>query len=270
MSNHLEFSQCRLVPVDSSNIWFIKTLFQDADIKKYYVLSTEHTADIKGFCQFLLTRAVQERMFNFIIYNNSAMPVGFISAKPEMNSFSNSPMWNMSYAISPAYRRRGYAADAVQGLTNFLLHNFSIPQVMLDINEKNIASIAVARKCGFKKPTVNFGYIDFEHPDMGMRMRWFKQLNDKRAMYFNQAAQAYRQKNYAEAIDYFNQALNESYQSGTPFTDAQIYANIGMAFSSIKQYATALNYLKKAKSLGLNNPSIERELQWLRNNVGIY
>lgn len=32
----------------------------------------------------------------------------------------------------------------------------------------------------------------------------------------------------------------------------------------------AFQSLKKAQSLGLNNPSIEKELRWLRDNVGLF
>ena len=56
----------------------------------------------------------------------------------------------------------------------------------------------------------------------------------------------------------------------SPVSDAQIYSNMGMAYSSMRQYQEAFKYLKKAQALGLTNPSIERELQWLRNNVGMY
>lgn len=88
-------------------------------------------------------------------------------------------------------------------------------------------------------------------------------------MYFNQAVHYYRQKNYIGAINAFQQALNEPYQPGTPYTDAQIYSNMGMALSSVGQYREAFNALKKAQQLGLNNPSIEKELLWLHNNKGL-
>jgi tetratricopeptide (TPR) repeat protein len=77
-------------------------------------------------------------------------------------------------------------------------------------------------------------------------------------------------KDYRSAISFFQKALKEEYQPGTPFTDAQIYSNMGMAYSSIRLYQEAFNCLKKAQAMGLTNPSIERELLWLRNNVGLY
>ena len=75
---------------------------------------------------------------------------------------------------------------------------------------------------------------------------------------------------YADAVEAFKNALNEPYTPGTPFTDAQIYSNMGMALSSLRRYSEAFHALKKAQSLGLNNPSIEKELLWLRNNVGLF
>lgn len=119
-------------------------------------------------------------------------------------------------------------------------------------------------------PYPRAGYIDEQHPEVGMRFRWFKQLAGQRTIYFNQAVHCYRQKNYVGAINAFRQALNEPYQPDTPYTDAQIYSNMGMALSSVGQYREAFNALKKAQQLGLNNPSIEKELLWLRNNQGLY
>ena len=77
-------------------------------------------------------------------------------------------------------------------------------------------------------------------------------------------------ENVQLGVEAFKKALNEPYTPGTPFTDAQIYSNMGMALSSLRRYSEALHALKKAQSLGLNNPSIEKELLWLRNNVGLF
>ena len=139
---------------------------------------------------------------------------------------------------------------------------------MLDISTDNEVSEKVAQKCGFTCYSRQ-GFMDWEHPEVGLRKRWFKQLAGERTTYFNQAVQFYRQKSYAEAVQKFQQALNEPYQPGTPYTDAQIYSNMGMALSSMRFYREAYNALKKAQSLGLNNPSITKELMWLKDNCGI-
>ena len=140
---------------------------------------------------------------------------------------------------------------------------------MLDISEENTESEGVARKCGFVKPENQTGYIDFNHMELGLRYHWFKQPQGQRTMYFGQAVQCYHQKDYLGAITAFQQALREPYQPGTPYTDAQIYSNLGMALSSVGHYPDAFKALKKAQSLGLNNASIDRELRWLRDNKGL-
>lgn len=204
------------------------------------------------------------------MFNNYGEEVGFISAEPMMNKATNMPMWNVGYAVHPSHRQQGYASAALKGLTDFLLQNFSFQHVMLDISNDNIASEMVAKKCGFSKPNDRMGYIDQDHLEIGMRFRWFKQLAGGRTTYFNQAVHYYRQKLYGEALEAFKKALNEPYTPGTPFTDAQIYSNMGMALSSMRRYNEAFQSLKKAQSLGLNNPSIEKELLWLRNNIGLF
>lgn len=268
--NIINCGKCNLKPVNSNNVGIVNTLFRNEDVKKYYVLRDDHSQNINSFGQYLIDANNQHTSMNFVIEDAQGIAVGIITAEPVMNQATNLPMWNVGYAILPNKRRMGYASAALNGLTNYLLQNYSFPQVMLDISDDNIVSEAVARKCGFTKPNDRQGYFDWNHPEIGMRFRWFKQLAGQRTMYFNQAVHFYRQKSYSQAIQAFNQALKEPYQPGTPYTDAQIYSNLGMALSSVRQYREAFNALKKAQSLGLNNPSIEKELLWLRNNQGIY
>ena len=268
--NIIDCGICSLHPAKPSNVWVVEELFRHPDVRKFYVLRDDHAANIISFCQYIIAANVQKAAMNFIIYDNYGNEVGFISAEPMMNRNTNLPMWNVGYAVLPSERRKGYASAALTGLSNYLLQNYSFPQVMLDICIENHESEGVARKCGFTKPNDGRGYFDPEHIELGPRFRWFKQLAGQRTMYFNQAVHCYRQKDYVGAINAFRQALNEPYQPGTPYTDAQIFSNLGMALSSVQQYREAFNALKKAQSLGLNNASIERELLWLRNNKGLY
>lgn len=268
--NMIDCGICSLHPAKPSNVWVVEELFRHPDVRKFYVLRNDHAANIRSFCQYIIAANVQKAAMNFIIYDNYGNEVGLISAEPIMNRNTNLPMWNVGYAVLPSERRKGYASTALTGLSNYLLQNYSFPHVMLDISMDNSNSEGVARKCGFEVPYPKAGYIDEQHPEVGMRFRWFKQLAGQRTIYFNQAVHCYRQKNYAGAIQNFQQALNEPYQPGTPYTDAQIYSNLGMALSSVHLYREAFDALKKAQSLGLNNPSIEKELLWLRNNKGLY
>lgn len=268
--NIIDCGICSLHPAQPSNVWVVEELFRHPDVKKFYVLRDDHAANIRSFCQYIISANIQKTAMNFIIYDNYGHEVGLISAEPMMNRNTNLPMWNVGYAVLPSERRKGFASAALTGLSNYLLQNYSFPQVMLDISMDNKASEKVAEKSGFKVPYPRAGYIDEQHPEVGMRFRWFKQLAGQRTMYFNQAVHYYRQKNYVGAINAFRQALNEPYQPGTPYTDAQICSNMGMALSSVGQYREAFNALKKAQQLGLNNPSIEKGLLWLRNNQGLF
>ena len=71
------------------------------------------------------------------------------------------------------------------------------------------------------------------------------------------------------AEQFFQQALNEEYDDG-PNTDALCYSNMGMACSSYGNYTKAFLCLKKVQNLGLTNASIERELNWLKVNKGLF
>lgn len=268
--NIIDCGICTLRPATINNAAFVERLFNDSSVRKFYVLRDDHAANIKLFSQYIVAANQHGEGMNFIIYDRYGKEVGLISAELIMNRNTNMPMWNVGYAVLPSERRKGYASASVNALSNFLLNNFAIPQVMLDICTENYESEGVAKKCGFSKPDDRQGYIDMNHMELGMRFRWFKQLAGQRTLYFNQAVHYYRQKAYAEAVNAFKRALQEPYQPGTPYTDAQIYSNMGMALSSCRDYRGAFNALKKAQSLGLNNPSIEKELRWLRDNVGLY
>lgn len=268
--NVIDCGECSLHPVQPTNVWVVEELFRCPDVRHFFVLRQDHAANINTFCQFLINENVQRTGLSFIIYDCSGSEVGLITAEVVKNHSTNMPAWNIGYAVLPRERRKGYAALALNGLTDFLLQNFSIPQVMLDISTENTASEGVARHCGFTKPDDYTGYIDIENMDVGMRFRWYRQLAGQRTMLFNKAVQYYRSKAYAEAVLTFKQALKEPYTPGTPYTDAQIYSNMGMALSSLHMYHDAFDALKKAQVLGLSNLSIEKELNWLREHQGIF
>ena len=273
MNTRLNIDNGYLNQVTISDSQFIHSLFSDEDVKTYYVLRADHAANIDAFIQYLIDSMAHKAGIDYIIYNNVGQKVGLITAELIRHNATGEVMWNIAYAVAPRFRNRGYATSALKGLTNYLLNSFSIHKSSLDICMTNKESERVAEKCGYKKPdepNQRIGYLDPDHLELGMRFKWFKSLGGKRAEYFNQAAGCFRMKDYSSAIQYYQMALKEEYQPGTPFTDAQIYSNMGMAYSSKGQYQQAFSCLKKAQAMGLNNPSIERELLWLRNNVGLY
>ena len=253
--------------ISMQDVDFIKSLFEEPDIDFFYVRQPYHR-DALAFTRFMVESQKRGRGLNDIIYNDSAVPVGLISA--ELTPDDNERVrWNIGYAVLPTYRDKGYASRALIGYVNALME-FSVNTACLDISVDNKASESVAKKCGFELRD-RCGFFDQEHPEVGLRRHWYKSvhLQDARIPYFQRANVAYSNKDYRLAIHIYEEALQIPVTEGSQLTDAQIFSNIGMAYSSLGEYIQAVYYLQKAVKLGLSNQSIQKELIWLKNNVGL-
>ena len=264
----------RTIEDNSENRAFIKLLFQEPDIRKYYVLRSDHSQSIDLFVTYLSQQNQDKSSLNFVIESGDYLPVGLLTAELQQDKERNI-MWNVAYAIHSKYRRKGYAYEALIGLVE-ILKNYSISVISLDISESNIASSNLAEKCGFEILRTEMGgkvgFIDPENIDLGLRLKWVKSLIDNKSKrnYLNfQAVQAYRNKNYNLAIELFIQSLKEPMPQGSPYSDGQIFSNLGMAYSSIQQYFKAYECLSKAFNLGIRNDNVIRELRWLKDNIGL-
>lgn len=263
----------RFVEDTAENVRFITLLFSAPDVKKFFVLNEEHTNNIESFVSYMSIMNKAKRAFNFIIENKEHVPVGLITA--ELIKDNNEQiMWNVAYAIEPNHRNQHFAQNALKGLSQ-ILSQFRIEIMMLDINEKNEASKAVARACGYKiltSPTGGrVGFIDINNLDSGMRLRWIKHIHETnpRDEFGKKAIDAYRAQQYTEAIQLYKSALNEEYIPGSLFDDGILYSNLGMAYSASGKYFDAYQCLKQAWALGCRNDSVIKELNWLRNNIGL-
>lgn len=175
--------------------------------------------------------------------------------------------WDVSYAVLPEYRGKGYASEALTVFTGFL-KQFSIPVAYLDISSLNPASEHVAAKAGYKKDA-DSSHIDPKHlEELDVLYNWVYKLHAMRDMYFNNGVNAFYEDRYAVAVSCFKKALAAPYEGGLN-TDAQIYSNMGISSSHGGNYEDAYKYLKKAQQLGLYNDVISRELKWLKANAGI-
>ena len=253
--------------VTFEDVSFINQLFNEPDIDFYYVRQSYHR-DASVFTSFLVTSIEHGRGLADIIINEQREPVGLITAEIVPDSMERI-MWNIGYAVSQNYRRKDYASNSV---TEYIhaLKVFSIDSACLDISVDNKASEAVAKKCGFELRD-RCGFLDQEHPEVGLRRHWYKSIHSKDARIpcFQRASIAYRNKDYQTAIRLYREALEIPQTEGSQLTDAQIYSNLGMAHSSIGDYRQAYAYLQKAVSLGLLNASIQKELAWLRANAEV-
>ena len=134
-------------------------------------------------------------------------------------------------------------------------------ELVLDISMDNEASMNVARAANYQTDRV--GYMDWEHPEVGMRKKWRYSLSAPRIINFRKAQEYHQRKEYTSAISFWKKALDCDYPQGTPFTDAQIISNLGMEYSSNKEYRKAYECLTKAQQMGLDHPSIIKEINWL-------
>ena len=267
-----QYQSVALRQISNIDYDFIASLFRIADIKLYYTLRDDHAANIVSFVDYLANANERGTGFHCIIENNSLVSVGFITAEPYRDSLSGELSWNVGFAVHPQYRNQDNAKNALYALQDYL-SNYTIKTMVLDISTDNTASEAVAKSCGYhqrQSPTGGLvGYFDREHPELGMRTQWIKNVHeaDPRAEAFRKAVDAYRAKEYRKSIQMYYEAAEEPYRKGSPFTDAQIFSNLGMAYSSIREYKKAYMYLMKAWNMGCQNASVSRELEWLRTNA---
>ena len=256
--SHIDIGHCVLHLLTRDDCELFRQLFRDPDVKRYYVLRDDHSRDIGAFHQYLLDMYQRRGGFTYIITARDGAKAGFISV--EFDREGDSIVGNTSYAILKEYRNTGLATAALTMIGVFLT-NSQIDTLVLDINLENEASMAVARAAYYV--TDRIGYLDPEHPDAGPRKKWRFNLNSQRLILFREAQQRYVQKDYDKSIELYEKALEEVYLEGTPFTDAQIYMNLGMAYSANEEYRKAYDSPTKAESLGLHHHGITKELQWL-------
>lgn len=251
---------------------FILSLFRIQDIKQHFLYKNTHVSDIYTLVRTLITESENGQGAHFIVENNSFTPVGLVSSWGYKNPRNGEIGCIVDLAILPAYRNKGFAANAIQAVEDILSDN-PIKVMVLDFGTGNIPARAVAAKCGFSQRTNPMGgvmgYYDDSFPEVGMRTKWAKRMgvSDLRADVFRKGNEAFMRKDYATAIRLYNEAMQKPYRAGSPFTDAMAYSNIGMAYSSLRQYRDAYVNLMKAWNMGCQNPSVAKELEWLRRNA---
>jgi len=274
MESRLQYQKIALRTIDyrQADKDFIASLFRVPDIRINFTLRDDHATNIYSFVEYLADMNMQNHRLNFIIEDEWQTPVGLLTAEPYRDTLLGEIGWNIGFAIHTPYRNQGYAKNAVQALQDYL-RKFSINYMVLDISTDNESARAVARDNGFEQQRSEtgglVGFFDEEHPEVGLRTRWVKKVHDSdpRSEDLLYATAAYKRKDYREAVRYYNAALGKPFKKGSIATDAIIYSNLGMAHSSLHEYRTAYMYLTKAWNMGCQNPSVSKELEWLRKHA---
>lgn len=57
----------------------------------------------------------------------------------------------VAFRINPKYQNKGYCTEAVNTMINWCFKNTELEIIWTDVDMKNISSIKVLEKCGFKK-----------------------------------------------------------------------------------------------------------------------
>lgn len=251
---------------------YVPSLFGFQDIKQHFLYKGQHVLDTDSFFEALVADNQNGHGFHCVIEDSLLNPVGLMTVQAVRGPGSDEVLWSADLAIHPDDRNRGYARNAIEALLEYLTH-YSINTIVLDISSLNKAAIAVALKCGFtQRRSVTggaIGYYDQTYPDLGLRTKWTRNVHDSdpRAEAFREATEAFQSKDYREAIRLYQAASLLPYRDGSPFTDAMAMSNIGMAYSSLREYKKAYSFLMKAWDMGCRNASVSKELDWLRWNA---
>lgn len=263
---NVDFGFLRRVEDTREDCDFIAKLFEEKDVKHYFVLQDEHSRDIRLFHKYIVNNNL-----NYIYENKQHRPMGLFSC--EIRKAQNGDLNGyVAYALLPDYRGHGYTENALMFFCT-ICRDSQLSYIVLDICESNAASIRIAQKSGFSNIDPNgqqVCYIDPERFEMGMRYHWYYDLHQKeslRKLLCRQAMQSYKKEDYQQCIALFNQALTKECPISCPFNDAQILANVAMAYSSIRDYRLAYHCLIRAYNAGIRNDSVIKEINWIRNNV---
>lgn len=243
----------------------LKRIFDDVDTKKYYHLLPEHQQDLGLFITSLFNNYKNHSQITWVISPRTDVEtaIGFVSIEFENDEYLINA--KLSYALNVKHRKSGIITESVHKVVT-LLEDYPLAQVIAFVELDNIPSVKVMENNGFTTNST-IAFIDQNIEDGAFRYKWGKDIMGSRIYLFNIASQYYQNKDYNKSIEIFQSALEQDYIEDTPHTDLQIYSNIGMALTSQKRYSEAYKCLLYVQENGLSNPSITRELSWLKTNV---
>lgn len=72
------------------------------------------------------------------------------SPEEEGSPVRYTPEFGLFYAISPRYRRQGYAAEAAQALVDYAFEKLGLKRIIAETNYDNTGSIGVMQKLGMR------------------------------------------------------------------------------------------------------------------------
>jgi RimJ/RimL family protein N-acetyltransferase len=179
LNQKIESNNLVLKPISETDRVFINGMFNDPDIKRYYIVPKEAQQDYRKLIDYW-HNDVRNRAGNcWLIYQKGSgsfskdKQVGFIAFEFR-DTLKNA---SVSYAVLPEYRRNGIATTSIQIIID-QLKNEGVESIEADIDRDNLGSEKVVEKLGFtanKKQAL----VDPEmmrDGEIRMRALWKKRL----------------------------------------------------------------------------------------------
>jgi len=150
INQELKTDKLLLKPITTNDRIFISGMFNDTEIKRYYIVPKEAQQDYKRLVDYWLNDIRNGAGTCWIIIEKSKgifshdMQVGFIAFEFR-DTLKNA---RISYAILPEFRRKGFAVTSVK-LVIERLKQERVERIEADIDRDNVNSEKVVEKLGF-------------------------------------------------------------------------------------------------------------------------
>ena len=117
------------------------------EVAPYFIKLLSESPDMAG------------RLCWFIIEKEQDIVIGSIGFKAKPNKDG---IVEIGFGIDPAFRRKGYATEAVRGLTGWALSQNDIQEVIAECDPDNKPSVRVLEKAGMQKTSIEDNMIKWE------------------------------------------------------------------------------------------------------------
>lgn len=243
---------------------FVKNLCSDEEFNRYFTLG-KYGDDTDSFFETILELFGKGMAFPYVIETMDSVPIGMISCQIELEN--GKATGYITYSILPEYRNYGLASEALMHLREET-KKAGVDVLNLNISTLNKASRRVAEKCGFKCKDPQLQLAD--NASLAMMLTWkyvFAEHISKREVIVKKGLEAFKKEECDKAIRLFENALKFHCPKRCTYNDALTYTYIAEVYAYQRKYGKAYESYKKAKSLGIDNPQIDKEIKWLESKM---
>ena len=243
---------------------FVLKLCSDEEFKKYFTLG-KYGDDIESFFDTTLNLFAKGMAFPYVIETIDSDPIGMITCQIEMEN--GKVTGYITYSVLPEYRNYGLATEALMNLRNETKET-GVEILNLIISTSNKASRRVAEKCGFKCKDPQLELAD--DTGLTMMLTWkyvFAEHISKREVMVKKGLEAFKKEECDKALRLYENALKFKCPRRCQYNDGITYTYIGEVYAYQRIFGKALESYLKAKSLGIDNPKIDKEIKWLESNL---